>query len=126
MTLPNSTLATIQEDNDKISENVCDSGVKRSYEVQDNDKENTFANDELDTELVFHKSKPSKVKQMRVPFQSIQSKGEKLIEENNKDPGGQHTVVPSSYPSYKPTSMSSHIPSDVPSATPYTVPMEER
>ena len=92
MTVPSLVLATIQEDNDKISENSRDSEGKGRTCVNEGtpakEKSNPSTGDALDTELVLHKSKPSKVKQMRVPnIQSMQAEEIKLIgEKETKGP----------------------------------------
>jgi len=80
-----SSLATIQEDNDKIDENPDEntsrskSSPTKSLELIDENQTSKCPIDPLDTELILHKSKPTK--QMRVPkVQNIMSESSNLDE----------------------------------------------
>ena len=65
MTLQSASLATIREDNDKVDESNDEIPVPENNKL---DKTINTTGDILDTELILHKSDPSKkVKQMRVP-----------------------------------------------------------
>jgi hypothetical protein len=100
MTAPSSSLATIQEDNDKIDE-------RHESSISENPNESGEQGDALDTELF--KTKANKVKQFRVPKLQQQSSGkipscdsyesntvetESIATEKNTDTDSSEKVVP--------------------------------